>query len=64
MQHEQRATVREEQLHEVARSCRRIHRLRDKVVRQVRSVPGREALRADLRLELCGGVQDELARFA
>eukprot|EP00972_Heterocapsa_arctica_P032776 4826070-Heterocapsa_arctica.AAC.1 len=34
MQHEQRATIREEQFHEVARSRRRIHRLRNEVVRQ------------------------------
>ena len=64
MQHEQRATVREEQLHEVARSRRRVDRLRDEVVRQVRSVHRREALHADLRLELRGGVQNELARVA
>eukprot|EP00972_Heterocapsa_arctica_P020622 3040568-Heterocapsa_arctica.AAC.1 len=64
MQHEQRATVREEQLHEVAMSRRRVDRLRDEVVHQVQSVRRRKALHADLRLELRGGVQNELASVA
>eukprot|EP00972_Heterocapsa_arctica_P083946 12367452-Heterocapsa_arctica.AAC.1 len=69
VQHEPLAIVHEEQLHEVARSrrgvdARRVHRLRDEVVRQVRSAHRRKALHADLRLELRGGVQNELAHVA
>eukprot|EP00972_Heterocapsa_arctica_P075891 11193208-Heterocapsa_arctica.AAC.1 len=45
-------------------NSRSIHRLWDEVLRQVRSAHRRKALNADLRLELCGGVDKELAHLA
>eukprot|EP00972_Heterocapsa_arctica_P003435 512209-Heterocapsa_arctica.AAC.1 len=44
--------------------ARRVHRLRDEVLRPVRSAHRRKTLYADLRLKLRGSVQEELPYLA